>query len=1122
MKSMTNRVVDRAANALPRAVSGAALWLAVALPPAVPLAVIFAGAALSPGARLAATAAPAAAPQDAPAGSSVGEQAPSAAQHYYGSLRWRQVGPFRGGRSSAAAGIADDKLTYYFGGAGGGVWKTEDAGTTWRNVSDGFLGTSSVGALAVAPSDVNVVYAGMGEHAIRGVTTSHGDGVYRSTDAGRTWQHLGLEDARAISRIRVHPFDSDHVYVAAQGDPFSPSAARGIYRSTDGGATWRLVLHVDENTGASDLAMDPTNPRILYAAMWDHDREPWAIRSGGPGSGFWKSTDGGDTWNRLSDGLPAETGKTAIDVSASHPDRVWALVEASVEEDGLYRSDDGGATWTHVSSDRVLVGRSWYYIEVYADPQDHETVYVMNSPFLRSIDGGRTWETIVTPHVDHHDLWINPHDSQVMLSANDGGATLTFNGGETWSTQENQPTAQIYRLTVDNLFPYWLYGGQQDNTSVAIKGWVTHGGGIDWKDWGDAGGGESAWVAFDPDNPRFLYSTSIQGIIQEVDTKFGSVRSVSVYPQFQLGMDAEDMRYRWNWNAPVVVSPHDPETIYHGSQHLLRSRDRGFTWEEISPDLTRNQPERHGAAGGPFNNEAAGGEVYNTIFNIVESPRTPGVIWVGTDDGRVRLTRDAGATWEDITPHPRLLPDGAEEGLVNSLEVSPHQPGAAYITLARYKFGDFAPYVLKTSDYGETWRRIDDDLAEAAPDGWARVVREDPARRGLLYAGTELGVWVSFDDGESWQTLQQNLPNTPITDLRVAHGDVIVSTQGRGFWVLDAPEPLRQMDGEFATAGGGDEARLFAPPDGYRVSQGLGGAVGPVVQGENKTPGVPLDYILPSGASAELEILDGDGNLVRTFRTPPGDEPEGQDETDEPDEADEGSTKLLPAGPGHNRIYWDLRVESAAPVPAEPAFFGMAAGYRVMPGTYSARLTVNGEALPEKQFRVTGDPRTPESEKDYAANRQFLEDVFGAVSELHDGVIDLRDARVKAAEVTDRVRRAEIPDADELLAAGAELADSINAAEDRLFQKRRGAQQDMVAYEGLLNMQLSALIGEVDGTDLPPTRGALDRFEDLRVQWESERAAIANILGAMLDRFNDLARQAGVPAVITPSPRTIS
>ncbi|WP_423927150.1 WD40/YVTN/BNR-like repeat-containing protein [Candidatus Palauibacter sp.] len=1056
---------------------------------------------LAPQAAEASAASPAAPVQATPDGDEGGDQETSP----YQSMRWRNVGPFRGGRAVAAAGVPDDRLTYYMGTAGGGVWKTADGGISWRNVTDGFVATSSVGAVAVSESDPNVVYVGMGEHSIRGVTTSHGDGVYRSTDAGRTWKHMGLAPTRAISRIRIHPDDPDLVYVAAQGSPFSPTPERGIYRSEDGGENWELVLRVDENTGASDLAMDRTNPRILYASMWDHHREPWYIRSGGPGSGFWKSMDGGDTWEEINQGLPEMMGKTAIDVSPADPDRVWALVEADADVDGVYRSDDGGKTWALMSSERELRGRAWYYVEIYADPEDRETVYVMNSPFLRSIDGGRTWETIRTPHVDHHDLWINPFDNQVMLTANDGGGTISFNAGETWSTQENQPTAQIYRLAVDNQFPYRLYGGQQDNTSVAMLGWATHAGGLGWKDWFDAGGGESAWVAFDPDNPRYLYATSIQGVITELDTELWSSRSVQAYPQFQLGMDAEDMRYRWNWNGPVVVSPHDPTVIYHGAQHLLRSSDRGVTWEEISPDLTRNEPAKHVAAGGPFTNEAAGGEVYNTIFTMAESPLQAGTIWVGADDGLVHITRDNGGAWTDVTPA------GMPEGLVNSLDASPHEPGGAYITLSRYKFDDFTPYIYKTADHGESWDRIDAGIGADQPEAWTRVVREDPERRGLLYAGTELGMYVSFDDGTSWRSLDLNMPLTSITDLRVQAGDLAAATQGRGFWVLDDLSPLRQQAEAEAAEG---RHHLYTPSTAYRVNEGLGGAVGPTTTGRNKTPGVAIDYVVGGALEDEmlaLEILDAAGAVIRTFTT------------DTTMTADGIRYTRAPAAPGHNRVFWDLRVESGPRIAESYSFFGDAQGYRVMPGRYSARLAVGEAPAQTREFEVRGDPRIAASQTDFAANGRFLESVFEVVVALHGGVNDIRDVRAQVNEVVAQAGDVGLAGAEALETAGATLADSITALEDRLFQKRRAAQQDMVAYEALLNMQLTSLMGEVDGSDLPPRAGVLERWRDLEAEWAVEEAALTRVLGDMLDAFNRLARESGVPAVITRGrPRAVS
>ena len=1029
-----------------------------------------------------------------PAASAQETDAPST----FGALRWRNVGPYRGGRAVAAAGVPHDVLTYYFGAVGGGVWKTEDAGTTWRNITDGQLATSSVGAVAVAESDPNVIYIGMGEHSIRGVTTSHGDGVYKSTDAGRTWAHMGLEETRAISRIRVHPANPDLVYVAAQGAPFAPTAERGIYRSSDGGETWELVLHVDQSTGASDLSMDRTNPRILYAAMWDHDRDPWVVRSGGPGSGFWKSTDAGNTWKAINEGLPDLMGKTAIDVSPADPDRVWALVEADEDGDGIYRSDDGGGSWRLLNSDRVLRARAWYYIEVYADPEDRETVYVMNSPFLRSIDGGSTWETIQTPHVDHHDLWINPLDHRFMISANDGGATISLNGGETWSTQENQPTAQIYRLTTDNRFPYWLYGGQQDNTSVAITAWATHGGGIDWKDWFDAGGGESAWVAFDPDDPRFLYATSIQGFITELDTELWSARSVRAYPEMALGLDPEDMRYRWNWNAPVVASPHDPRIIYHGAQMLLRSSDRGFTWEEMSPDLTRNETEKHGPGGIPFTNESAGGEVYNTIFVVAESPREAGVIWVGTDDGLVQVTRDDGTTWADVTPA------GMGEGLVNSVEPSPHEPGAAYITLSRYKYNDFATYIYKTTDYGRTWRRID---AGFAPDAWARVVREDPERRGLLYAGTELGLYVSFDDGGSWESLDLNLPLVPITDIRVQSGDLVVATQGRAFWILDDISPLRQQ----AAGRAASVTHLYTPATAFRVNQGLGGSVGPVTAGQNRASGAFIDYVLGAaladGVVATFRISDATGAVVRTFTTDTTRNAQGIRHT------------RLPASPGHNRLVWDLRGEAPPPIEGAVAAFGGVPGFRVMPGTYTVRLSVGDAAPLSAALEVRGDPRIPPEETDFAANQRFLNAIDAALTELHTGVNDIRDVRGQVKAVLEQARAAELPAADELDESGAELTEAIDALEDLMFQKRRQTQQDMVAFKGLLDTQLGTLAGEVDGTDLPPTAGATERLADLEVEWAAARAELGRVLGEMLDSFNRLARDSGVPAIITRSGR---
>ncbi|RMG88640.1 MAG: glycosyl hydrolase, partial [Bacteroidetes bacterium] len=686
------------------------------------------------------------------------------------SLQFRNIGPFRGGRSNAVSGVRGDDQTYYFGSVGGGVWKTTDAGISWKNVTDGFLASGSVGAIAVAPSDANVVYVGMGEHAVRGVMTSHGDGMYKSTDAGKTWSHIGLKDARHIAAIRVHPTNPDVVFVAVQGALWGPSADRGVYKTTDGGQTWRKVLFVNETTGAADLSMDATNPRILYAGMWDHQRFPWQVRSGGPGSGIWKSVDGGETWQALKKGLPEAMGKVAVDVSPANPNRVYANIEA--EKGGVYRSDDGGKSWKRVNSDRVTVARAWYYIEIFAHPTDENIVYVLNAPVLRSIDGGKTFESVPNPHSDQHDLWINPDRPDNMILANDGGACITFNAGRSWSTQQNQPTAQFYRVIADRRFPYHLYGGQQDNSTVCIAS-RTSGGGIGVRDWYPVSGGESAFLAFDPDHPDLVYGNSIQGFMEVYDHKTGETKGIMAYPQLNLGTLPRDMKYRFNWNNPLVADPHDPTVLYHGAQLVLKSADGGYSWTEISPDLTRNDPEKHNAGGVPYTNEAAGGEVYNTLSYLACSPKEAGVIWAGSDDGLVHLTRDGGKNWANVTPA------GLPESLINAIEVSPHDPATAYLAVTRYKWNDLAPMIFVTHDYGKTWSK---KVAGIPGDNFVRVVREDPVKKGLLYAGTEHGLYVSFDGGEKWSRFQSNLPVCPITDLAVHDNDLLVATSGRAFW----------------------------------------------------------------------------------------------------------------------------------------------------------------------------------------------------------------------------------------------------------------------------------------------------------------------------------------------------
>jgi len=1097
--------------------------------------------------------------------------APAVAPELFQGMMWRNVGPFRGGRVTAVAGVAQDPFTYYFGATGGGVWKTEDAGTTWTNVSDGFFETGTVGALAVAPSDPNVVYAGMGEEPVRGVTTAHGDGVYRSTDAGRTWTHLGLAATRHIAAIAVDPRDPDVVFVAAQGSPWKDTPERGIYRSTDGGANWKLVLHVSDGAGASALSMDPTNPRILYAGFWDHRRKPWVIRSGGPGSGVWKSVDGGDTWDRLGTekgpeegGLPKLMGKVGVAVSPAEPDRVWAMIEA--DDGGLFRSDDAGKTWQRVNDQRVLRARAWYYTHVFADPTDPNTVYVLNAPVMKSVDGGRTFSRVNSPHGDNHALWVNPRDHRFMINGNDGGASVSLDGGATWSTQNNQPTAQFYRVDVDRQFPFHLYGGQQDNSTVDIASAAP--GGIGRQDWHQVGGCESAHVAFDPDDPVLVYAGCYQGMISEHDQRTGMERDVAAIPYLGLGVEPKDQPYRFNWNAPIEVSPEDPSVIYHGANVLLRSDDRGVTWTEISPDLTRNEADKQGLGGEPITNESAGGEVYNTIFYVAPSPHDAGTIWVGSDDGLVHLTRDGGASWADVTP------PGVGEAQINAIEVSPHQPGAAYVAVTRYKFGDYSPIAWKTADYGAHWTRITDGLGA---DDWVRVVREDPERRGLLYAGTEGGVYVSFDDGGSWQPFQLNLPVVPVTDLKVAGNDLVAATQGRAFWILDDLGPVRQVDDQVASA----DLFLYQPDATVRTTFG-GGFGGGGGEGQNPPSGAVIDYVLSkdlagklaakpgpsdksmakgedggeeqaaeatetmsdeaaesergeSGDAAEkgaengpgapelkLEILDADGAVVRSFSNRPK-KGEGHGGGGEESFFGFGGPRTLSTEAGMNRMVWDLRGEGATEVPGLVTFGGLGAP-KMPPGTYTLRLTA-GEQEVTRELQVVEDPRIDQStlagRASYAEQQALLAQIRDLLDELDDAV--LQERRVKE-QVDQQIARAkdlgvapaQKESAKAIEKAGKKLADDLTAWEESVVQAKTTNFQDIINYPNRLNAQIVYLFSSVDGSGPPVTAGAKTRYEQLRDQWHERQMALDTLLDKGVGGFNTLVQEHQVPAVVIP------
>lgn len=1004
-------------------------------------------------------------------------------------MAWRGIGPFRGGRSVAVAGVTSEPFTYYMGGVGSGVWKTTNAGQSWVNVSDSTFGTSSVGAIAVAETDPNVVYVGMGEHAPRGVMTSHGDGVYKSTDAGRTWRHMGLPNSRAISDVIIHPTNENVVYVAVQGAPYGYTEDRGVYRTTDGGQTWEKVLYVSERAGASSLSMDPGNPRILYAGFWEHLRQGWTVQSGGPGSGVWRTMDGGDTWEKVGeDDFPDLMGKVGVAVAANS-DRIYALIEAN-PKGGLYRSDDRGESWELVSDFPSLIARAWYYIEVFADPQDANVVWVLDAPVFKSIDGGETWNRVATPHGDNHDLWINPANPNYLANANDGGANVSVDGGATWSTQENQPTAQFYRVNVDNQFPYRVYGGQQDNSTVAIVS-RTFSGGIGWKDWYAVGGCESAFTGFDRDNPRYVYAGCYMGQISEWDARTRYTRNVMAYPQLPIAMRGRDMKYRFNWNAPIVVSQHDPSVLYHGGNHLLRSRDRGRTWEEVSPDLTRDDDAKQGFGGGPITNEGAGGEIYGTLTYVIESPHDPNTVWTGSDDGLVHVTRDGGATWTNVTP------EGLPESLIHAIEISPHDPAAAYIVADRYKFNDFTPHIYKTTDYGQSWTEVVEGIA---PEHHVRVVREDPVRRGLLYAGTEGGVYVSFDDGAHWQSLQLNLPLTPVTDL-IIHpqwNDLVAATGGRAFWILDDLGPLQEASAEIA----GERVHLYAPRPAYRVGGGGFGGF-PSNTGKNPPAGAIIDFYLAEvddSAEVKLEILDGQ-EVIRTYTT--------AHET-----GDRNSELEVEAG--MNRTNWDLRHESAVRVP-DLYIWGQLQGRKVVPGTYGVRLTA-GDEVRTASVEVRKDPRTEATQADFEEQDALMVALTRELNEIHESVIAVLAVDQQVEALLEQADDYEGEGVEAVKDAGKALSERLLAVKDSLVQDKTTDGQNVLNAESRLDLHYVFLRTEVDESEGGTTQGAHDFYQDLTSRWATHRAEVDRLLGPELDGFNQVVRESGMPAVILKGP----
>ncbi|MDP6339256.1 MAG: glycosyl hydrolase [Candidatus Marinimicrobia bacterium] len=1010
-------------------------------------------------------------------------------------LKYRNIGPFRGGRSAASTGVPGNKLLAYFGGTGGGVWRTKNGGQTWDNISDGYFG-GSIGAVTVSEWDPNVIYVGGGEVTVRG-NVSHGNGVWKSTDAGKTWKHVGLKDSRRIPRIRVHPRNPDLVYVAALGHLFGPNEERGVFRSKDGGETWEKVLYINDEVGACDLILDPNNPRIIFATTWRIKRTPYSLESGGEGSGMWKSTDGGDTWTEITrnKGLPeGMMGIIGVTISPLNSNRMWTLIEN--QKGGLFRSDDGGETWIKTSSDNNLRQRAWYYTRIYADTENEDLVYVLNVSFWRSKDGGKTFSRIRTPHGDHHDLWIDPMDAKHLIIADDGGGQVSFDAGATWSTYHNQPTAQFYRVDVDNQFPYRVYAGQQDNSTVSIAS-RTMGGSITERDFHAVGGGESAHVAPHPNNPNIVYAGSYSGFLTRYDHTTGERRNITVYPDNPMGHGVKDMKYRFQWNFPIEFDPFDSDVLYVGSQHLHRSMDEGESWEVISPDLSTNTVSMQDESGGPITKDDTGVEYYCTVFVITPSTHEKGIIWIGTDDGRVHITKNGGKLWTDITP--KNMP---KWGMVNSIDQSPHDPATAYMAMSRYKSDDFKPYLFKTNNYGKSWKMISKGIPN---DAFTRVVREDPGRKGLLYAGTETGIYISFDDGKNWQSFQLNLPIVPITDLAVKENDLVVGTQGRSFWIMDDLTPLHQLSDTIASA----NSHLYRPRDTYRLPGG-GGWGGPSpTWGANPPNGVMTFYYFDEEVEKDgefkLEFMEADGDVIKTF-------------THKKDKKNPGP--VADVKKGMNRFVWDMRYPDAKKVPGAVMWGGSHIGPKAVPGDYKVRMTVNDKSQTQS-FKILKDPRINTTQSDFQDQFDLLMDIRNQTTEINEKILTIRSIKKQVNTLTGLMKDSGFKN-EKVTSAGTALVKSLAEIEEELIQVKSKSGQDPLNYPIKLDNKIAALVRVVSSVDARPTTQSYDVLTDLVDQAEVHYKKLEKVLTDDLFKFNNMVSDEGVPAVmVIPSEMSV-
>ncbi|MBT8221404.1 MAG: glycosyl hydrolase [Bacteroidia bacterium] len=1001
----------------------------------------------------------------------------------YNSLKWRLVGPHRGGRAGTVTGVLHNPNLYYMGTAGGGVWRTKDGGNTWACISDGYFG-GSIGAVAVSESDPNVLYVGEGEQTLRG-NVSSGWGLWKSNDGGESWHHIGLKKSEHIGRIRIHPTNPDLLYVAAIGNLWKPNPERGVYKSKDGGKSWELILFESDQAGAVDIILDPNNPRIIYASTWQMKRNGYRMDSGGPGSKLWKSVDGGDNWEDITNrpGLPkGPLGIIGVTVSPLNSDRVWTIIEA--QDGGVFRSDDAGKTWKKTSADRNLRQRAWYYSRIYADTEDEDKVYVMNVSFWVSKDGGQNFKSIGTPHGDHHDLWIDPNNNQRMAVADDGGAQVSYDAGANWTTYHNQPTSQFYRVTTDNHFPYRIYGAQQDNSAIRINH-RTSGRSITESDWESTAGGESAHLAPDPLNNDIVYGGTFKGYMMRKDHSTGQTRSTNIWPDNPAGSGAEVMKYRFNWNYPIFFSPHNPKKLYAGSNHLHVTYNEGQSWETISPDLTRNDPETIKSSGGPITQDNTGAEFYANIFAVTESSYEEGVIWTGSDDGLIHVSRDNGKNWENVTPpgSPRL-------NMMNCIDVNPFVKGGVYVAATSYKFGDYTPYIYKTEDYGKTWKKITNGID---PNHYARAVRADPNRKGLIYAGTEWGMYISFDDGANWKPFQLNLPISSIRDLHVRDRNLIAATHGRSFWMIDDLSPLYQLDSDIANA----DFHLYEPKPSYRMAQGGGwGTPNTLRVGENHPNGVLFNFFINTwtdSSDASLVIKEPTGNVIRTFST----------------SAKENKNKLKVKKEG-NRFVWDMRYPGFKEFPGMVLYSSPNRGPKAPPGEYMATLIVDGESVVQR-FEIVKDPRLPNTPEDYRKQFDYLITVRDKVSEAHQAILDIRSIREDIQYFEKKFK--ENPGAKEVLTLAKNLDQDMSVIENNIHMTKNQSYQDPLNYGIRINNRLAFLMADQQRGDYQPTDQAEEFRKEVTLELNQEITNLDNLLRTKVAEINALGRDLGIQII---------